>query len=887
MSNQIYIGNFQEGQVTNRAAFNINNDAFPYLFNAFTWRGRVKRKRGTTALGQLQIQVRTTASATPANWELGKIGTTNGAGDLSVNLITKYSLPSNASFSPGTFVLSDGTNAYTDTAEDGTLTGAPGGSGTINYATGDLTITGGALTADVTGDFSYFPGRPVMGLRDFIKSSSTAAYPLLLAFDTVKAFQLNEAGSIYFYNVSYYKNSENSVSWSGETFQLFTSTNYVNAFWATNNKPGLHIRTITNITKAANAVVTLNSVTGLVIGDYVWFNEVSGMTEINGITGIVQSVNTMAVTITVDINSTAFTAYGANGIIQTLTAGTAGQDGIRWYDGDPTAVGYPNSTGLGWVNFAPPLTASTVSINNYQAQTYYLVGAQQIQQFKDRLLFFSPWIQKSGAAPIQLIDSVIWSWNGTPYYTVDANGDPSLVPASQTADVSAYYVDQTGRGGFLSSGLDRPLYTVISNEDVLIVGFSGNKTRLVYTGNDLYPFLFFLINSEYGDTSPLGAINMDKAAITFGNKGILASSQESTERIDIPIPDSIFEIQAGNAVNQGALRVNSARDYKNEWLYFSYPIDSSGWAFPTRTFMWNYRDNTWSFLYENYTAHGSYRKAESYSWATLRYASWTEWSESWNSGANSALFPSVVAGNPQGYVVTLANGTGETPTGTIEALATNSGATKITSTDHCVALGDYLYISGCLGTTAINGKIGKVISIQSSTQFTIDVVFPSGTYLGLGKFTRLSQPLIQTKQFPFYWDLARQMRLTAQKYLLDKTTDAQITVNIYLSQDSITPWNNPPPIDLGAPDALIYQQTVYTCPESTNIGLTAANVNLQMQGSSKSDQIWHRMNTSLIGDSVQLGFTLSDAQMRNLDYATSEIALHGVILYVQPGPLLA
>ena len=131
------------------------------------------------------------------------------------------------------------------------------------------------------------------------------------------------------------------------------------------------------------------------------------------------------------------------------------------------------------------------------------------------------------------------------------------------------------------------------------------------------------------------------------------------------------------------------------------------------------------------------------------------------------------------------------------------------------------------------------------------------------------------------------MRLTAQKYLLDKTTDAQITVNIYLSQDSITPWNNPPPIDLGAPDALIYQQTVYTCPESTNIGLTAANVNLQMQGSSKSDQIWHRMNTSLIGDSVQLGFTLSDAQMRNLDYATSEIALHGVILYVQPGPLLA
>jgi hypothetical protein len=61
-------------------------------------------------------------------------------------------------------------------------------------------------------------------------------------------------------------------------------------------------------------------------------------------------------------------------------------------------------------------------------------------------------------------------------------------------------------------------------------------------------------------------------------------------------------------------------------------------------------------------------------------------------------------------------------------------------------------------------------------------------------------------------------------------------------------------------------------------------------------QIWHRFNTSLIGDSVQIGLTLStqetapglkDAQMYNLDYATSEITLHGIHLTVEKSSHLA
>ena len=568
----------------------------------------------------------------------------------------------------------------------------------------------------------------------------------------------------------------------------------------------------------------------------------------------------------------------ASGKVQFLTASVPGQDGIKWYDGDPTSsTGLPTTTALGWVNFAPPLTALTVAINNLTAAKYYLVGALAIVAFKDRLLFLSPWIQTSTGNPIQLQDTVLWSWNGTPYYS-------SLTPAGETSDVRAYYQDQAGLGGNLPLGTSQPIITVTNNEDVLIIGFggTGRKTRFVYTGNDLQPFLFYNINSELPSDSTFSAITLDKGALDIGAYGIAMTDQQSSQRIDLDIPDSVFQIQG---LNNGAQRVNAARDFYREWVYFSYPVNSSQWKFPTQTFLFNYRDNTWGILYENFTAHGTYKPQVKKSWLTIGYSSWDTWREPWNSGANSPDFPSIVAGNPQGFVLTKGQGTGESISATIKAIANSGGNTQITSTNHCIDVGDYLYISGCIGTTAINTLIGRVISTADANTLVIDLPFPAGTYLGGGYITRLSQPLLQTKQFPVYWDQGRQTRLSTQKYLMDYTANAQVTVNVYLSQDPDDIWNTPQP--LSATSALVYSQLMYTCPESTNIGLTPANSDLQMPTAQGQYQIWHRFNTSLIGDSVQIGITLSDAQMRNLTYATSEITLHGMHLVVDKAGHLA
>jgi hypothetical protein len=93
MPEQIYIGNFAKGLTTSRLPFVIDNDAFPTMYNFYSWRGRAKRKRGTIFLAQLEFQEQ--ISLTPNSWQLPSFNLVAGAG----NLITQYSLGTTASIS--------------------------------------------------------------------------------------------------------------------------------------------------------------------------------------------------------------------------------------------------------------------------------------------------------------------------------------------------------------------------------------------------------------------------------------------------------------------------------------------------------------------------------------------------------------------------------------------------------------------------------------------------------------------------------------------------------------------------------------------------------------------------------------------------------------------
>lgn len=1016
-----------KGLRNDRLAFNIDNDSFPTLFNAYEWRGRIKRKRGTSFLGRLERYFDSTVSSyIPINPEAPpyKITLVSGAGNLFIGpyvnaAAASFTLQINPSLAtanlvPGTITITDTTSSttYTDDS-NGNLIGGAGG--TINYATGQFTITGGG-TDTVEAKFFYYEGLPVMGLREFIFSGSQ--FPEELGFDPAYSYNIQTNSPYNIYDVSFYKNppstSFNSIaytaktavtptSWNGQDYQQFWTTNYQGALWATNgvNVPfttaniGMQFAPAASITS-----VTWNSATSmtfvitncpLVVGDWVFVNEFTSTTPanantLNWQTGFVTVVSGTYASLTVTVRfpwATITSDTYTPGIIQYLTnRSDVTKDTLRWYDGDPT-TGVHNppilTGGFGWVNFMPPLSRGTFVIDDTPPAIYYLVGAKVIVPFKDRLLFLGPVVQTSIGVPIYLQDAVVYSQNGTPYYTASFTGDvsaattvfhPLLVPANQTASAPAYFEDQTGFGGWIAAGISQPINSAISNEDVILIGFTGRQTRLVYTGDDILPFNFFSINSELGTSSTFSAITLDRGALTVGPNGLIITTQTSAARIDLDIPDQIFQF---SLVNNGTQRVTSARDFINEWVYFTYLDDDAPWMYPNQTLQYNYRENTWAIFNESYTSYGQFRITQDDTWASIgnRFPTWESWNEPWNAGSTNLLQPKVIAGNQQGYIVFRDSGTAESrslsitniqgpatitgitnanpavitannsfmvgqwiqinnvqgmtaingnyylitavsPTTITIALDTTtfgvytSGGIAIPSVfcpNHCLSeesvpgaeFGDYIQINGALGTIAsvINGNIYSIVvpDQDANNFFILPPLASGGTYVGGGTITRMYVPYVQTKQFPLAWDMARKTRLGAQQYLLSTTSNGQITLLIFLSTNDQSAYNIGPivPSDESINNGLVYSTVLYTCPESTNLGLTPANINLQMVTAAQQSQIWHRMNTSLLGDTVQIGFTMSDTQMRDTSLANqfAEIELHGIIIDVQPSQLLA
>lgn len=938
MGEKLIIGPINHGLRNDRTAFVIDNDSFPTLINAYQWRGRVKRKRGTSLLNRL-TRVLPTAS----------IGTSGVSPWSIINIYSTYTPPftpeTDAQIKPGSVVITIQAGpdiVFTDQG-NGTLTSpTAGNSGTINYTTGNIVLihTAGAGVAS-TAKFQYFPNLPVMGLEEFFPISEQ--YPGTIAFDTKYSYRISTTYPYNIYNVNFYKNlitatytgyiqktTWTPTTWNGQDYQQFWTTNYQGAMWATNGVTtpfsitniGMQYKAISGINVTSlgpPAIATINIVGhGLVVGDFLFINEVNGLIGINFQTGYVISV-VDANNVSVEFpNATMSGAWSSGGIAQYLTSrADTTLDGIRWYDGDPVDSVGNFSTGKGWVNFSPPLSQDNFSISDLPAAKYYLVGAKMIVPFKDRLLFIGPVIQTSTAGSQKYLpDTVIYSQNGTPYYTASYTNTPSavvdtptsatnvfnpiLVPVNQTGFPSSFFEDQTGFGGYIEAGLNQTINTVSSNEDVLIMGFDKIQARFVYSGNDIVPFNFFVINSELGSASTFSIINMDEGALTRGSRGFTITSQTAAKRIDLDIPDEVFEIKL---TENGSERVTAERDYINEWAYFTYPSNSRSYKFPNQTLQYNYRDNSWGIFYECYTTYGSFQKNSGFTWATVggTYPTWGSWNAPWNSSQSTALQPLVIAGNQQGFVLFRDSSTDEDNSLYIKDIASGT----VTSPNHCLNTGDYIIISGSTGTisTQVNDNIFSVRVLTSNT-FTLNPPISTGTYTGAGVIKRMYVPIIQTKQFPMAWGMGRKTRIGTQQYLLTTTDDSQITLLIFLSQNSDSAYNQGPivPDTSSTNRGLIYSTILYTCTESSNLGLTPANTNLQMlsvinsagdNASSPQSQIWHRINTSLIGDTVQIGFTLSDTQMRAVDEEGvpisqfSEIELHSICIDCSPSQWLS
>jgi len=142
-----------KGQQTNVKPAMLPENAWQILENAYTFRERELKREGTALLGRLQREF----SSFPATIVLN--------GSAIGHLITGFSLQTNADIVPGTLSITDATSGliYSDPAADGVLVTVPPNAGHINYATGEIFISGGAGNT-IYGSFDYHPNLPVMGI---------------------------------------------------------------------------------------------------------------------------------------------------------------------------------------------------------------------------------------------------------------------------------------------------------------------------------------------------------------------------------------------------------------------------------------------------------------------------------------------------------------------------------------------------------------------------------------------------------------------------------------------------------------------------------------------------------------------------------------------------
>jgi len=831
----------------------LPNDAFELLENAYLYRKRIKRKQGAGFLGRLQRSFTSVS-----------IGTSPASATFSFNLFTAFNTnnptiiinetPPQAQINPGSVIITDGTDTFTDQGngflkrQDGDLTS------TINYSTGAVTLNRTIDTAiPFTASFGYFPGLPVMGMptQELVAINADR----LIDFDMTYAYQysnsLNAFQETPSIMVARWHGSNSNFFWAENAFSNNAGTG---TLFVTNDTAAFQGYRVSNVTivDATHFDVTTSGANIIQVGDFTYFDQMAAGTNpalFNGITGTVTIAGNP---FTVLVPATAGFVYGGgppNGVVidQNRVIATSG-DGIRWYDG------------VTWSNFQPPVNA-----------TNFLIGCLIIFYYRDRLVVFQPieTTQIGGLGANTFYQRGRWCQNGTPFYASNP------IPSGLSSQSNAWRDDVPGKGGFVDAPTTERIISASLIKDNMIVRFERSTWRFRYTGNEELPFQWERINAEFGASSTFSGVNFDVGPIDVGSRGITQTDGISVLRIDNIIPDEVFEFENENA---GPQRIWGIRDFDEQIVYWNFPNDVENGIFPNRILLYNYRDTSFAVLIDSYTAFGYWQSFNDLVWQDAKF-SWESANFEWDSATNQALYSKVVGGNQQGYVMILQELASNQQSLRIENIIQGVNSAQIQSTNHNLSNTDYIKPQGILGAGAfLNGIVYAVVVIDANNYYlyqynNLTLLFDSpvggvtGTYLGAGEICRVDNFRIRTKKFNPNIQQGAATRLGYADFYIDVTEQGQFIVNYYVDDNDSTPVNQPP-LNPGN-DPLINP--------NSNVVETYLNA-FETRG---QNRVWHSLYDSCIGSFFQLEMTMSPTQINNLSIVNSDFVLHGINLWTE------
>ncbi len=514
-------------------------------------------------------------------------------------------------------------------------------------------------------------------------------------------------------------------------------------------------------------------------------------------------------------------------------------DPIRFFDG------------AAWTDFLPTIN-----------------GADELHQslillpYKDRLLAMNTFEGATLAASVNFAQRIRFSQNGDP-----------------TDQVNGWREDIVGRGGFIDIPTNEAIVSAEFIKDTLLVKCERSSWKVIHTGNETLPFVVQQINTELGAESTFSIVPFDRGVFTVGNYGITADDSVNVSRIDQRIPDIIFSI---NNDNEGVERVYGIRNFQEQLVYWSFPSSADNPTFPNKILVYNYINQTYSIFNDSFTCFGYFQRGSDITWATLEYENWSGWKDAWNSGLTQALFPDVIGGNQQGYVEVLNRDIFNDVSLSITVI-TPATPVLITVPNHNLQTGRFVKITGIIGSGSpnpdtLNGEIYRVIRVTADTlelqifntstdMFDNVTLLPGGTYLGGGQLTVLNNINVLTKRFSPFYSEGSQVRLGYVDLFLEKTEEGEVTVNLFVNENSNIVINDPTSF---SNDGILGDNIVLTRPDNLDLIPFQAD----------QEKIWHRLFTYSLTQNFQLQFTLDDAQMSDEEINSSDIILHAMILYL-------
>jgi hypothetical protein len=532
--------------------------------------------------------------------------------------------------------------------------------------------------------------------------------------------------------------------------------------------------------------------------------------------------------------------------------------------GDP--IRYTNGVAAtNWVDFAPQIN----SAGDVLAQCLAMLP------FRSRLVVFNTFEGPDLASSAPFPQRIRWAAIGNPFTVAS-------VPAGivSTVNPDAWRDDIRGQGGFLDIPTSESIVSVGFVRDNLVIYCERSTWQLRYTGRSIAPFQIEKVNSELGSESTFSAVQFDTSLVGIGDKGIVECDSFKSNRIDIKIPDLVFEF---NNDNNGTERVHGIRDFIKRLAYWTYPYAPDDQQFPVENYfpnkrlVYNYENDSWAIFDDSYTALGNFQPALPAKWNDTPSPSWESYNNSWI--ARPALIPFLVGGNQQGYVELLDQKVQNDVSLYISNITGNSTTpTVIKSINHNLLNGAVVEISipPSQAFDNLDEQVFGIIRVDKDNfelwvydpdtgQFSLPQLDEPDTYIGNGQIIVRDNFKITSKKFNFLDD-GQNIQLGYIDILMEDSDNGAISLKVYLDYNDSNPINIPP--DNADP---INQQ-----PDTFFNSVVPTSVT-PYRGSSKN---WQRVFCAARGAFLTIEWTFSNAQMAGNEQE-EDVQIDAQILWIR------